>query len=165
MERLTHEEVLNLLMDKLIFKNTPEKLRPMLMVSVMDLSDEIQDELERRNAQTQEHAEKLALKGWQYFECPACGSEGARAFPQPEQETSRPIYIAEVTMPEPDDIGPWCDGSSWCLNCHHEWVAVWPLGAESLECPACGSTDTDRDQEGPHERKKNEKLVSNPPQC
>ena len=105
------------------------------------------------DAERKEHAERLSLKGWQYFECPACGSEGARAFPQPEQEASRPIYIAEVTMPDPDEIGPWCDGTSWCLNCHHEWVAVWPLGAESLECPACGSTDTDRDQEGPHERK------------
>lgn len=101
----------------------------------------------------QKHAERLSLKGWQYFECPACGSEGARAFPQPEQDTSRPIYIAEVTMPEPDEIGPWCDGESWCLNCHHEWVAVWPLGAESLECPACGSMDTDRNQAEPHERK------------
>jgi Zn finger protein HypA/HybF involved in hydrogenase expression len=104
-------------------------------------------------AERKEHAERLSLKGWQYFECPACGSEGARAFPQPEQEASRPIYIAEVTMPDPDEIGPWCDGTSWCLNCHHEWVAVWPLGAESLECPACGSTDTDRDQAEPHERK------------
>ena len=54
MERLSHEEVLDLLKDTLIFKNTPDKMRPMLMVSVMDLSDEIQDELERRNAQTQE---------------------------------------------------------------------------------------------------------------
>ena len=32
------------------------------------------------------HAEELAKLGWQYFECPACGSEGARAFPKPEQE-------------------------------------------------------------------------------
>jgi rubredoxin len=37
----------------------------------------------------------------EYFECPACGSEGARAFPQPEQDTARPIYVAEVTMPDP----------------------------------------------------------------
>lgn len=32
------------------------------------------------------HAEELTKLGWQYFECPACGSEGARAFPKPEQE-------------------------------------------------------------------------------
>ena len=62
----------------------------------------------------------------------------------------RPIYMAEVTMPDPDEIGPWCDGTASCLNCGHEWIAVWPLGAESLECPDCGSTDTDRDQAGPH---------------
>ena len=29
---------------------------------------------------SQQHAEDLAKLGWQYFECPACGSEGARAF-------------------------------------------------------------------------------------
>jgi len=32
------------------------------------------------------HAEDLAKLGWQCFECPACGSDGARAFPKPEQE-------------------------------------------------------------------------------
>jgi hypothetical protein len=32
------------------------------------------------------HAEELVKLGWQYFDCPACGSEGARAFPKPEQE-------------------------------------------------------------------------------
>ena len=41
-----------------------------------------------------------------------------------------------------EELGPWCNGAAWCLECRHEWVAVWPLGAESLECPACGSTDT-----------------------
>ena len=34
-----------------------------------------------------EHAEQMARLGWQYFECPACGSEAARAFPKPEQPT------------------------------------------------------------------------------
>ena len=34
-------------------------------------------------APVQEHAEQLVKLGWQYFECPACGSEGARAFPKP----------------------------------------------------------------------------------
>ena len=32
----------------------------------------------------QEHPEQMARLGWQYVECPACGSEGARAFPKPE---------------------------------------------------------------------------------
>ena len=32
------------------------------------------------------HPEQMARLGWQYFECPACGSEGARAFPKPAQE-------------------------------------------------------------------------------
>ena len=34
----------------------------------------------------QEHPEQMARLGWQYVECPACGSEGARAFPKPEEE-------------------------------------------------------------------------------
>jgi hypothetical protein len=59
------------------------------------------DGMKGEQAEKQEHAERLSLKGWQYFECPACGSEGARAFPQPEQDTARPIYVAEVTMPDP----------------------------------------------------------------
>jgi hypothetical protein len=59
------------------------------------------EEMKGEQAEKQEHAERLSLKGWQYFECPACGSEGARAFPQPEQDTARPIYVAEVTMPDP----------------------------------------------------------------
>ena len=33
-----------------------------------------------------EHPEQMARLGWQYVECPACGSEGARAFPKPEEE-------------------------------------------------------------------------------
>ena len=32
-----------------------------------------------------DHPEQMARLGWQYVECPACGSEGARAFPKPEQ--------------------------------------------------------------------------------
>lgn len=86
------------------------------------------------------------------------------ALAEPEQEPVAsqeltPIYLAEVTMPDPLvvgyilDDGPWCKGAAWCLDCHHEWVAVWPLGAESLECLACGSTDTDREQAVPHKRK------------
>jgi hypothetical protein len=58
-----------------------------------------------------------------------------------------------------EELGPWCNGEAWCLECHNEWVAIWPLGAESLECPDCGSTDTDRVQETPHKRKKEERHV------
>ena len=42
----------------------------------------------------------------------------------------------------------WCHGKAECLQCGHEWVAVWPLGADELECPACGSADTVREAEG-----------------
>ena len=35
-----------------------------------------------------DHPEQMARLGWQYVECPACGSEGARAFPKPEEQQS-----------------------------------------------------------------------------
>jgi hypothetical protein len=47
------------------------------------------------------------------------------------------------TEQTPQD-GPWCAGQAECIACGHEWVAAWPLGADALECPDCGSTDTDR---------------------
>ena len=59
-------------------------------------------------------------------------------------------------MSDNTELGPWCNGAAWCLDCHREWIAVWPLGADSLECPSCGSTDTDREQEDPHMRKEQE---------
>jgi Zn finger protein HypA/HybF involved in hydrogenase expression len=40
----------------------------------------------------------------------------------------------------------WAHGSAECLDCQHTWVAVWPLGADALECPECHSTNTDRIQ-------------------
>lgn len=42
-----------------------------------------------------DHPEQMARLGWQYFECPACGSEGARAFPKPEQPTIEQSLIVE----------------------------------------------------------------------
>ena len=39
-----------------------------------------------------EHPEQMARLGWQYVECLACGSEGARAFPKPEQEPVGYVY-------------------------------------------------------------------------
>lgn len=49
---------------------------------------------------------------------------------------------------------PFCDsgaphmaGHASCDECAHEWVAVWPMGADALECPNCGSHETDRHEE------------------
>ena len=30
-------------------------------------------------------------------------------------------------------------GQGFCLHCHHDWVAVAPLGTVWLECPECGT--------------------------
>jgi hypothetical protein len=38
-------------------------------------------------------------------------------------------------------------GTAVCDDCGHTWVAVWPLGADELECPKCHSTNTDRTAE------------------
>ena len=43
----------------------------------------------------QEHPEQMARLGWQYVECPACGSEGARAFPKPEESTIKQSLSVE----------------------------------------------------------------------
>lgn len=47
-----------------------------------------------------------------------------------------------VSVPE-----HYCVGKAECIKCGRKWVAVWPLGADALECPSCGSTDTDREAE------------------
>lgn len=41
----------------------------------------------------------------------------------------------------------WVHGIVECLNleCLHRCVAVWPLGADNLECPHCHGTDTVRE--------------------
>lgn len=43
-----------------------------------------------------------------------------------------------------ESLATWCHGMADCVACGHSWVAVWPLGAEALECEVCGSFDTDR---------------------
>jgi hypothetical protein len=40
---------------------------------------------------------------------------------------------------------PHARGAASCDDCGHEWMAVWPLGAEALECPKCHGANTDRE--------------------
>lgn len=40
----------------------------------------------------------------------------------------------------------WCVGHVQCLSCTKEWVGVWELAQEELQCPYCGSKDTVREQ-------------------
>lgn len=44
-----------------------------------------------------------------------------------------------------DDLAIWAHGNATCNNCGYKWIAVWPLGAEDLECLQCGSLDTERE--------------------
>lgn len=44
-----------------------------------------------------------------------------------------------------NNLEVWAYSNATCNNCCHRWVAVWPLGTEDLECPRCGSTDTERE--------------------
>lgn len=50
MQKVTHDEALRMAQDTLIWKRLPEKLQNIFLVSMMDLSDQIQDELIARNS-------------------------------------------------------------------------------------------------------------------
>lgn len=45
------------------------------------------------------------------------------------------------------DEQPHAYGPAVCGDCWYRWTAIWPLGADALECPKCHSTNTDREQE------------------
>ncbi len=44
-----------------------------------------------------------------------------------------------------DDLPIWLRGEATCNSCGKHWTAVWPAGADNLECPACESDDTERE--------------------
>ena len=69
-------------------------------------------------APVQEHAEQLVKLGWQYFECPACGSEGARAFPKPAAQRQ---WVG-LTDEEIDKLKHLID-----------WTATWSHGRFAYE--------------------------------
>lgn len=60
----------------------------------------------------QEHPEQMARLGWQYVECPACGSEGARAFPKPEQEPVAWLRADGMKAMEADEKKSWIDSGN-----------------------------------------------------
>lgn len=45
-----------------------------------------------------------------------------------------------------NEVEVYTHGTASCNQCEHQWVAVWPLGADDLECPRCESTDTEREE-------------------
>lgn len=47
----------------------------------------------------------------------------------------------EAVREAADDLVPWVTGMAECDACGYRWMAVRPLGAERLECPACGAMD------------------------
>ena len=70
-----------------------------------------------------EHPEQMARLGWQYVECPACGSEGARAFPKPEQEPVAWLQIGVGPLHEGDVIARTTKPKEW----NPEWWKFEPL--------------------------------------
>ena len=44
-----------------------------------------------------------------------------------------------------EKIDPHGHGCACCLDCDKRWYAVWPLGADDLECPRCHGTNTERE--------------------
>ena len=69
--------------------------------------------------------------------------------------------LAQPDLANVGEVGVWGHKREWVGLTHEEWVAVWPLGAESLQCPACQSFDTDREQSEPHRKRKEKAHESN----
>lgn len=42
-------------------------------------------------------------------------------------------------MIEDEYTGPWQAAPVECPICTHQWVAVWPVITDELECPHCGN--------------------------
>lgn len=42
-----------------------------------------------------------------------------------------------IAFQRPEKFDPHLTGNARCSTCKHSWVAVAPIGEESLECPAC----------------------------
>lgn len=42
-------------------------------------------------------------------------------------------------------VNIWSFSLAECLACGHTWIGVHPLDCPPLECPACGSKDTVRE--------------------
>lgn len=78
-----------------------------------------------------EHPAQMARLGWQYVECPACGLEGARAFPKPEQE---PVdqYATEEDIAELLRVGQL--PKPLRLAAMLEKTLQWPLHGKSADC-------------------------------
>jgi len=97
-------------------------------------------EMEQRMRETlaqpaQEHAEQLAKFGWQYFACPACGSEGAQAFPKPVAQPAQEPFGYFRAEP----FGPfgWTD----CAKTDEGAVALYEAPPQR---PWAGLTDKER---------------------
>ena len=65
---------------------------------------------------SQQHAEDIAKLGWQYFECPACGSEGARAFPKQEAKDEPVAWMYDWTTSEGEFIQNWTTSEAETLR-------------------------------------------------
>jgi hypothetical protein len=49
MKKLTNDEIIGMLQQTLIYKRTPEEMRPLLLTEIMDLGQEIQDAMIEMN--------------------------------------------------------------------------------------------------------------------
>jgi hypothetical protein len=73
------------------------------------------------------------------------GDGSGEAMPPVSQEER----VFPGIQPTPEPVGvelPHAHGTATCNDCGNEWVAVWPLGADALECPNCHGSNTDREQ-------------------
>jgi len=87
----------------------------------------------------QEHAEQMARLGWQYFECPACGSEGARAFPKPEQGSKPKCFADFQPNHEVERKCQRCTVETECKTgvTQPEQSATQKIGCVNHDCDKC----------------------------
>jgi hypothetical protein len=53
---------------------------------------------------------------------------------------SDPIDLSKKRQEREAAQQPHCSGVALCLECKHEWAAVWPdMYPVALECPECGT--------------------------
>ena len=44
-----------------------------------------------------------------------------------------------IELKRPEQQEQWLNGTGYCMECKHEWVAVAPVGVNVFTGPACGT--------------------------
>ncbi len=122
MKLINHDEALTMAQDTLIWKNLPEKLQPMFLTSMMDLSDEIQAQLVARSTTRLDDDERQTMREHILFL--------GKALEQERANSVRKTRLLQ-RMLDPEDLG-------WAVSHEVRMIAYEILSQE---------TYSDRDKE------------------